>query len=57
VKYANDFVLRVKEGSVLQEIFNTITEVERWFEIEMNMENVGKMSPKENIQSRGKNKK
>jgi hypothetical protein len=40
VQYADDFVLLVKEGSVLQGIVNRRTEIGRWFEIEMDMEKV-----------------
>ena len=38
MKYADDFVLLVKEESVLQGIFNTVTVIERCYGIEMNME-------------------
>jgi len=37
-KYADEFVLLVKEESVLQGIVNTITEIGRCFAIEMNMD-------------------
>jgi len=37
VQYADDFVLLLKEGSVVQGIVNTITEIGRSFEIEMKM--------------------
>jgi len=40
LQYADDFVLLVKEGSVVQGIINTVTEIGRWFEIEMDMEKV-----------------
>jgi hypothetical protein len=40
VQYADDFVLLVKEESVVQGIINTITVIVRWFEIEINMEKV-----------------
>jgi hypothetical protein len=37
MKYADSFVLLVKEGSVLQGIINTNTEIGKWFGIEINM--------------------
>ena len=37
MQYADDFVLLLKEGSVVQGIVNTITEIGRSFEIEMKM--------------------
>jgi hypothetical protein len=40
VKYEDDFVQLVKEGSVVQGVINTITEIGRSFAIEMDMEKV-----------------
>jgi hypothetical protein len=38
VQYADDSVLLVKEGSVVQGIVNTVTVIGKCFEIEMDME-------------------
>jgi hypothetical protein len=40
VKYEDDIVLLVKEGSVVQGIINTVTEIGKCFVIEMDMEKV-----------------
>ena len=37
MQYADDFVLLLKEGSGIQGIVNTVTEIGRCFEIEMKM--------------------
>jgi hypothetical protein len=40
VKNEDDFVLLVKEGSGVQDIVNTITEIGKCFKIEMDMEKI-----------------
>jgi len=51
VKYADDFVLLVKEELVLQGIINTITEIGRYYGIEMNMEKLRQKETKINIRT------
>ena len=48
MQYADDFVLLVKEGSVVQGIINTITEIGRCFAIEMDVEKVMQNESKSN---------